>query len=78
VVGEPIGELRPDLAAELVIWRPILAGKVTIGECRRGEVSLLDLAKLNAMLDMAQAAEQREADRLSQKTGRTHHSGTRA
>jgi len=44
--------LRPDLESELWIWRPILAGKVALVDVKRGRVSVEDLHKLNALLDM--------------------------
>jgi len=55
--------LRQDLIDELVIWRPILEGLVSIGEVTRGEVDIIDLLKLNALLDMRAAAEHRETER---------------
>lgn len=44
------------MTAQFVIWRPVMAQLVTIGEIRRGEVTLTDLLKLNRLLD-AQAAQ---------------------
>jgi len=34
------------------IWRPILAGKVTLSEVKAGTATIDDLHKLNALLDM--------------------------
>lgn len=39
-----------------MIWRPVMAGHVTIEGIRRGEVTLTDLLKINALMD-AQAAQ---------------------
>jgi len=36
----------------LWIWRPILAGKVTLREVKDGVADVEDLLKLNALLDM--------------------------
>lgn len=40
------------LSDELWIWRPILAGKVTLKEVKEGVATVDDLKKLNALLDM--------------------------
>lgn len=55
--------MREDFLEELIIWRPILDGLVTIGEVKSGEVDIIDLMKLNALLDMKAAMEKREMDR---------------
>jgi len=55
------------LVEELVIWRPILEGLVSIGEVTRGDVDIIDLLKLNALLDMRAAAEWRENERARSK-----------
>lgn len=47
---------------QFLVWRPILAGKVTLGEVRRREVLLMDLVTLNQLLD-AQAAAEQEASK---------------
>jgi hypothetical protein len=44
--------LAPDLESEFWIWRPILAGKVTLTEVKSGTATILDLFKLGALLDM--------------------------
>ena len=36
----------------MYIYRPILAGRVTLSEVNRGDVSLGDLLRLNALMDM--------------------------
>jgi hypothetical protein len=47
---------------EATIWRPIMAGKVRIEEVKAGWVDLVDLLKINALLDFeaAQIHAQRE------------------
>lgn len=47
----------------MVIWRPILAKRVGIADVRRGDVSLADLARLNAMLDFEAAVMEAETKR---------------
>ena len=51
--------MREDFVDELFIWRPILEGLVTIGEVKEGLVDVVDLMKLNALLDMRTAMERR-------------------
>jgi len=36
----------------LWIWRPILAGKVTLRDVKDGTATIEDIHKLNALLDM--------------------------
>jgi hypothetical protein len=55
--------LREDFIDELFIWRPILEGLVTISEVKNGDVDIVDLLKLNALMDMRAAAEHREITR---------------
>jgi hypothetical protein len=50
-----VGKLREDLEAELWIWRPILARKVSLTEVKSGVCSVDDLMRLNALLDMSDA-----------------------
>lgn len=45
----------------MLIWRPIMAGHVTLLEVKNGVATLEDLMKMNAILD-ARAAD--EADNL--------------
>jgi hypothetical protein len=40
------------LTAESFIWRPVLAKIVTVTEIKDGTVTLGDLCKINALLDM--------------------------
>ena len=51
------------MTAEFLIWRPILAGKVTLGEVRRREIGLADLITLNQLLDAQAAAEHAQMER---------------
>lgn len=46
------GTLDESVSSELWIWRPILAGKVTLTEVKTGVASVRDLFALNALLDM--------------------------
>ena len=46
------GKLREDIEEQGVIWRPIMAGMVSLGEVERGDVPLHRLMQLNGMLDM--------------------------
>ena len=65
------GTLRPDLENELLIWRPILAGKCRLEEVKAGIYTLVDLQKLNALLDMQSDIQQQAIDdaRKDQKKG---------
>lgn len=65
------GKLRPDLSRESLIWRPVLAGKVTMTELKLGLVNLVDLLKINALLDM-EADIQRYAAEHPKKDGDEH------
>lgn len=49
----------------MVIWRPIMAGHVTLSEVKEGVALLEDLMKINAILD-SQAA---KADAEREKHG---------
>lgn len=54
-VGEQVeipGTLSPTLTAESFIWRSVLAKVVTVTEIKEGTVTLGDLCKINALLDM--------------------------
>lgn len=59
--------MRDDLIEELIIWRPIVEGLVTISEVKSGDVDIIDLMKLNALLDMRSAMEKREMDKANIK-----------
>jgi len=41
----------------LIIWRPILARHVSLDAVKRGDVDLLDILKLNALMDAQEAAQ---------------------
>ena len=56
--------MREDFVNELFIWRPILEGLVTIGEVKEGLVDVIDLMKLNALLDMKAAMEHRAMEQV--------------
>jgi hypothetical protein len=55
--ADPVGHFTDELKTELFIWRPLLAGKVTLTELKSGVCSLTDLLKLNALLDHEIAAQ---------------------
>jgi len=59
--------LRDDFVEELVIWRPIMERIVTVAEVKSGEVDIIDLTKINALLDMKAAYEQYEHEKASRK-----------
>lgn len=44
--------LNPELEADLWIWRPIMAGKVTLADVKTGMATIHDLQAINALLDM--------------------------
>ena len=46
------GTLANDLLCDLWIWRPILAGKVSLTEVKSGIAGVHDLLAINALLDM--------------------------
>jgi hypothetical protein len=52
----------------LIIWRPILEGLVTIQEVKSGDVDIIDLLKINALLDMRAAGEARAYERARSKS----------
>lgn len=62
------GVLRKDLENELLIWRPILAKIVSLEEVKKGVYTLVDLQKINALLDMKSDVEQ-QAFNETQKAG---------
>lgn len=37
---------------ESIVWRPVLEGKVSITEIKQGTVTLGDLCKITALIDM--------------------------
>jgi len=46
------GTLRADLCDELFVWRPVLMKKCSLEEIKNGTYTLVDLQKMNALLDM--------------------------
>jgi hypothetical protein len=50
-----------------LIWRPILADKISIAEVKRGDVDLVDILKINALMDMQEAIEERAIERQRQQ-----------
>lgn len=62
------GRLRQDVADQAIIWRPILAGKVTLDAVESGMVPLERLMQLNGLLDMQQDIERREMERNQRTT----------
>jgi hypothetical protein len=59
--------LREDFVEELIIWRPIMEGLVTVSEVKLGLADIVDLVKLNALLDMKAANEQNEVEKARRK-----------
>jgi len=59
--------LREDFVDELLIWRPIIDGIVSLADVKNGEIDIDDLLKINAILDMRAAAEHREIERARSK-----------
>ena len=41
----------------MLVWRPVFAGHLTLTEVKSGDVSLMDVLKINAMMDSREAAE---------------------
>lgn len=55
--SKPVGRYSDRISDQFVIWRPIMEGKVTLGEVNRSEVGLAELIVLNQLLDAQAAAE---------------------
>jgi len=53
-----VGTLREDILNEMFIWRPILAGKVTLEAVNLGHVDLVQLVKLNDLMNWEAACSQ--------------------
>ncbi len=49
------------MVEEFIVWRPLMAGKITMMEIKEGIVDLVDLMKLNALLDHEAALNSRGA-----------------
>ncbi|VFR81246.1 hypothetical protein RAN3_2545 [plant metagenome] len=52
-----------------MIWRPILAGKLALEATRSGQVDLMDVLKLNALLDAQDAALEAARSKATMKRG---------
>ncbi|MBR5172727.1 MAG: hypothetical protein IKW14_04950, partial [Phascolarctobacterium sp.] len=46
------GKLDDESATEMLVFRPVIAKVVTMAEVNSGSVTLVDLLKINALLDM--------------------------
>lgn len=57
------GQVGKELESELWIWRPIMAGKVTLSEVESGTATVDKLQKLNALLDMQADIENDKIDK---------------
>jgi hypothetical protein len=57
-----VGTLREDILEEMFIWRLILAGKVTLEGVNLGNVDLLQLVKLNDLMNWEAACQPRTGD----------------
>lgn len=51
----------------MVIWRPVMAGLLPLAHVHEGRVTLLDVLKLNAIMDAKEAAEAAAAEKMNQK-----------
>jgi hypothetical protein len=60
---QPPGEISDELKREILIWRPVMAGKVSLADVKSGAVNVSDLQKINSLMDLQAAAEQRERER---------------
>lgn len=47
----------------MIIWRPIMAGYITLSEVKDGTALLEDLMKINAILDSQSAAMEAEREK---------------
>jgi hypothetical protein len=52
------------------IWRVVMEGKATLTEIKSGEVDLVDILKINALLDLRDAFNERELARQQQNRNR--------
>jgi hypothetical protein len=55
------------LTQELWIWRPILANKVTVTEVKNGTVTVEDLQRINAIMDMQKDIEAAQYAKANKK-----------
>lgn len=51
-----------------MIWRPILAGKCRLEEVKSGVYTLVDLQKINALLDMQSDIQQQAIEDAKKET----------
>lgn len=51
----------------MLIWRPIMARRLTLGEVTRGEADLVHIVKLNALLDMEAAQNHAAAEKAKKR-----------
>lgn len=51
----------------MLIWRPVFGGHVPLADVNEGRVCLMDILKLNALMDSREAAEQRALKRGREK-----------
>ena len=51
----------------MLVWRPVMDRRVSIGEVRRGEVTLMDLLTLSALMDMEAATAEQAAKESAKK-----------
>lgn len=49
--SKPVGKFRQEFIGELIVWRVIHAKLVTLTEVKTGTCDLVDVLKLNALLD---------------------------
>ena len=63
-----MGTLSHELERDLWIWRPILDGKCTLEGVKSGLVTVDDLLRLNALMDMKQAMEAYAQEQMEKKT----------
>ena len=60
--------MRDDFVEELIIWRPIMEQLVTLSEVKSGQVDIVDLMKINALMDMRSASEQHATEQAQRGT----------
>lgn len=63
------GKLSDDISFESIVWRPVVAGVITMTEVKTGLVTLVDLLKINALLDMKADIEYYYAKHPQKKEG---------
>lgn len=59
-----MGRYSEEIEQEMIVWRPFLAGKVTLSELNTaGATDLGQLLKINRLLDAIDAAEAKQAEK---------------